>query len=385
VALDHPKSIAIRLLVATALVGAALAATPPAPAPAAPSVTITSPADGSVSKETAPRFSGTGEELAGVVTLHVYAGSTAEGTPLRRLSTTLFGVGGVWSLGPVEPLEDGLYTATAEQTNPLLQRGISAPVSFTVDTAAPVVTLEQPQPAPGEDDPSFTGTASDIEPVTVQVHAGGSAEGTVVAVATAAGTGAGWHSSPANPALAVGRYTAVAVQESSLGNPPGWSPEMTFEVTPPAPAPPAQGPAAPGAAAPAQAVTRASTATPLMSPFPVVRIAGVWFAGGVDLRLLRVQQAPPGALVTVRCRGRGCPRRALVRRVTVAGPHGVPAIAFPAFERFLHTGAVIEVFVSKAGVVGKYTRLRVRRGKLPERVDRCLPLSSLNPLQCPAA
>jgi hypothetical protein len=109
---------------------------------------------------------------------------------------------------------------------------MSAPVSFRVDNAAPVVTLEQPQPAPGEDDPSFTGTASDIEPVTVQIHAGGSAEGTVVAVATAAGTGAGWHSSPANPALAVGRYTAVAVQESSLGNPPGWSPEMTFEVSP---------------------------------------------------------------------------------------------------------------------------------------------------------
>ncbi len=380
-----PKSIAIRLLVATALVGAALAATRPVPATAAPSVTITSPAGGSVSKETAPIFSGTGEELAGVVTLHVYSGTTAEGTPLRTLSTTLFGLGGVWSLGPVEPLEDGLYTATAEQTNSLLQRGISAPMSFRVDTVAPVVTLEQPQPAPGEDDPSFTGTASDIEPVTVQIHAGHSAAGTVVALATAAGTGAGWHSSPASPALAVGRYTAVAVQHSSLGNPPGWSPEMTFEVSPPAPAPPAQGPALPRSALPAQAAARASTATPLMTPFPVVRIAGVWFAGGVDLRLLRVQKAPPGALVTVRCRGRRCPRRAVVRRITIAGPHGVPAISFPAFERFLHTGAVIEVFVSKAGVVGKYTRLRVRRGKLPERVDSCLALGGLNLLQCPAA
>ncbi|HEX9481588.1 MAG TPA: hypothetical protein VF927_05770, partial [Solirubrobacteraceae bacterium] len=148
--------------------------------------------------------------------------------------------------------------------------------------------------------------------------------------------------------------------------------------------PPAQGPALPGSAPPAQAAARTSTATPLMTPFPVVRIAGVWFAGGVDLRLLRVQKAPPGALVTVRCRGRRCPRRAVVRRITVAGPHGVPAISFPAFERFLHTGAVIEVFVSKAGVVGKYTRLRVRRGKLPERVDSCLALGSLNLLQCPA-
>ena len=45
----------------------------------------------------------------------------------------------------------------------------------------------------------------------------------------------------------------------------------------------------------------------LMQPFPVVRIAGTETVSGVKLRLLKVQQTPAGARITVRCKGRGCP------------------------------------------------------------------------------
>src|SRR5262249_7158278 len=69
---------------------------------------------------------------------------------------------------------------------------------------------------------------------------------------------------------------------------------------------------------------------PLMQPFPVVRIAGSETGSGVKLRLLRVQQAPAGARVTVRCRGRHCPVRS-VSRVAGSRRPEVPSVEFRAF------------------------------------------------------
>jgi hypothetical protein len=214
-------------LVATAVspVGSAIAAPP--------SVTITSPLNGSVSNNQTPSFSGLAEEAGGAVTLRIYKGPTAGGTVIQELSTLLLSLG-AWSLGPAEPLEDGTYTAQATQTNLSSEAGTSSPVKFTVDTAAPRVTLSPPPSPSGNTTPSFTGTASDTTPVTVQIHAGATAKGAVVSAATATGTGAGWTSGKASPALASGQYTAVATQVSSLlGNPAGKSEPVTFTVTPP--------------------------------------------------------------------------------------------------------------------------------------------------------
>lgn len=348
------------------------------PARAAPVVTIAQPLGGTVTNERMPTFVGAAEQLGGPVTLDVYAGPLAAGTPVQTPSTAVIEEG-TWSLEPLEPLADGIYTAQAAQG-----AATSLPVTFTILTAAPRVTIAQPQPAPGESAPSFSGTASDTMPVTVQVHAGESAAGTLVATATAAGTGAAWRSSPASPVLGPGRYTAVAVQRSSLkGNPTGRSEPVVFEV---ASAPVQLAPSAPAAGVTAllAAATHQPRGPSLLAPFPVVRVAGVAFAGGLRLRLLSVQQAPAGALVRVRCRGRGCPLHG-ARRTTVAGPHGVPAIVFHSFERFLRPGAVVEVFVTKPGTLGKYTRLRVRRGRVPERVDLCLDAAGATPIACPAA
>ena len=101
-----------------------------------------------------------------------------------------------------------------------------------MDTSAPKVTLNRPESPSHDATPSFTGTASDTTPVTVRIHAGATTSGTIVSTATAAGTGAGWSTSDASPALPSGEYTALATQASSLGNPPGRSDPVTFAVTP---------------------------------------------------------------------------------------------------------------------------------------------------------
>jgi hypothetical protein len=419
---------------------------------APPNVTIASPLNGSVSNNQTPSFSGLAEEASGEVTLRIYKGPTAEGTAMQEFGTVLFSLG-AWSVGPAELLEDGTYTAQATQTNLT-----SETVTFTVDTAAPTVTLNSPKSPSNNTTPSFTGTASDTTPVTVQIHAGATAKGTVVSRATATGTGAGWTSGNASPALSSGQYTAVATQASSLlGNPAGRSGPVTFTVTPPLvstpavvppPAPPvasftwfpsvpktgepvllvssstdaaspitgiawaltSNGPFQGGGAAlttsfstPGGHVVRllvtnanglSSVATEtikvvsptasLMQPFPVVRIAGTETASGVKLRLLKVQQAPAGAQITVRCKGRGCPIKS-ERRVAVSNKRGVASVEFRRFERSLRFGVTLEILISKPGEIGKYTRFAIRRGKLPERVDMCLDPAGVKPLVCPSS
>ena len=437
---------------------AAMAAGPVCTAIAAPpNVTIASPLSGSVSNDQTPSFSGLAEEASGEVTLRIYDGPSAEGTVVQELSTLLLWPGGAWSLGPVELLKDGTYTAQATHANLTSETGVSSPVTFTVDTAAPTVTLNSPESPSDNTTPSFTGTASDTTPVTVQIHAGATAKGTVVSIATVAGTGAGWTSGNASPALSSGRYTAVAIQASSLlGNPAGRSGPVTFTVTsPPVVTPAAVSPLTPptalfkwfpsvpetgepvslvststDAASPITGIAWALTgdgpfqgggatlttsfSTPgahvvrlrvtdarglssvaseaikvvtpgafLMQPFPVVRIAGTETASGVNLRLLKVQQAPAGARITVRCKGRGCPTRS-VSRVAVLSKRGVAPIEFRGFERSLRFGLTLEILVSKPGEIGKYTRFAIRRGKLPERIDMCLDPAGVKPLVCPS-
>jgi hypothetical protein len=123
---------------------------------------------------------------------------------------------------------------------------------------------------------------------------------------------------------------------------------------------------------------------PLMQPFPVVRIAGTDTRRGVKLRLLRIQQAPAGARVTVRCRGRRCPVRS-ASRVTASRRLGESSLEFRAFERSLRFGVTLEILVSKPGEIGKYTSFAIRRGKLPKRRDSCLDPGGVKAIPCPSS
>ena len=121
-------------------------------------------------------------------------------------------------------------------------------------------------------------------------------------------------------------------------------------------------------AAPRRRHARPGTTLRKLSPFPVDRDRRPGDrAAGCSISLLRVSRAPRGSVVTVTCRGRGCPfRRA---RRTVRRRAG---LRIRGLERRLRAGTVITIIVRKGNTIGKYTRLRIRRGAPPARIDRCI-------------
>jgi PKD repeat protein len=132
-----------------------------------------------------------------------------------------------------------------------------------------------------------------------------------------------------------------------------------------------------------QTITVRTRRLGLMQPFPVIRIAGSDSASGARISVLTAQ-VPVGAHATVTCRGHGCPRKPEVRVARSAKPHaGVVVLAFRRFQRSLPAGVVLEVRVYKAGMIGKYTSFRIRRSRLPVRVDACVGPTGGKPFTCP--
>lgn len=128
---------------------------------------------------------------------------------------------------------------------------------------------------------------------------------------------------------------------------------------------------------PAAPLTPAPPAKPaFMSPFPTVRLVGLVVPRGARITLVEVRGAPPGARVTVRCTGEGCPFRSR-RRVAETG-----RVRLSNFARVLSAGARIEVLVRAPGVIGKYVNFRIRAGKRPVRTDRCLMPGATEPTRC---
>jgi hypothetical protein len=119
-----------------------------------------------------------------------------------------------------------------------------------------------------------------------------------------------------------------------------------------------------------------NTSLPFIDPFPVVRIAGRFKGKRTTLRQVAVR-APRGTRIQVRCTGRGCP----YRRRAVA----VRLIRLRALQATYRPRATIEIRVTEAEKIGKYTRVTTRRGKAPVRIDRCLMPGSTRPVKCPTA
>jgi PKD repeat protein len=116
----------------------------------------------------------------------------------------------------------------------------------------------------------------------------------------------------------------------------------------------------------------------MMSPFPVVRIRGRIVGAKVFIDLLTVR-APKGATVRLRCHGRGCPYARAKSRASSAAR----LVRFRGIRGRIARGTVIELFVTKPGTIGKYTRFLIRAGKAPARRDLCLPPGSTRPGRCP--
>jgi hypothetical protein len=192
----------------------------------APKVSLDSIA--AASNDTTPSFSGTASEKT-TVTVYVYAGGSAGGSPERIVTAT--GTGGSWSSDAVTPLGEGTYTAVAEQAGAFGNgTGTSGEIHFSVITASPHVTLNSVKSPSGNTTPSFTGSASEGTTVSIVIYQGIGTSGPKAASASAAGTGGGFTSSHASPELADGTYTAIAEQPSSFGNEAGRSNEVTFTV-----------------------------------------------------------------------------------------------------------------------------------------------------------
>ncbi len=133
----------------------------------------------------------------------------------------------------------------------------------------------------------------------------------------------------------------------------------------------------------AQVIGRASiivSPRPLgaLNPAPLVRVVGVPTARGSQLSLISVL-APKGAHVGVRCKGGACPYKH--KRFTSKGKR----VVLRALSGSYVEGNVIEIRVTRFETMGKITRLRVRAGKRPARLDRCIvPGRPNKPVRCPS-
>ena len=183
------------------------------------------------SNQTKPTFEGTttaGETEPVVV--HIYEGSGTAGKQVAGLSATPSN--GKWSVAVSSTLSDGSYTAQATQLSSLGNgEGKSEPpVEFEVDTKPPFVALQDLAARSKVNKPTFRGSVTEAGQVTVHVHEGATASGKEVTSFKVTMAAAGEWSVVASPALADGKYTAVATEPSALGNGEGESESRGFEV-----------------------------------------------------------------------------------------------------------------------------------------------------------
>jgi hypothetical protein len=137
-----------------------------------------------------------------------------------------------------------------------------------------------------------------------------------------------------------------------------------------------QGPSGVAGGSPTSAASRAKLA--MLSPFPIVRIRGVILRGSARLSLFLVK-APSGARVKVVCHGGGCPKK---KSVVLRVASGKGSVRVRSLERRLRAGAVIEVFVTAPGRIGKYARITIRANAAPARRDLCLQPGKAKPVAC---
>jgi hypothetical protein len=202
---------------------------------AAPELIISQPLAGSFTDSATPSFSGTSNDTTEPIVVEIYAGASVGGTPVQTL-TQLVPVEvspgeATWGLTPEAALADGQYTAVAEQINAASETGASAPVTFTVDTTAPAVSINAPSASTKEPEPTLTGglgvEAGDLPSVAVTIYEGSSVAGKLVTFGSATVTAATW--SYTAPHLANGTYTAQASQSDEAGN-IATSAAVTFRV-----------------------------------------------------------------------------------------------------------------------------------------------------------
>jgi hypothetical protein len=104
----------------------------------APSLTLDTPADGTLTRDSTPTFGGAAGTAAGddnQVTVRIYSGTAVTPPELRSEVATV--AGDAYSVDTSPSLGDGTYTAQSEQSDGAGNTGYSAETTFTIDTVAP--------------------------------------------------------------------------------------------------------------------------------------------------------------------------------------------------------------------------------------------------------
>jgi PKD repeat protein len=109
---------------------------------------------------------------------------------------------------------------------------------------------------------------------------------------------------------------------------------------------------------------------------PLVRVVSQPTSTGAHVDLLTVS-ASKGVKIGVRCRGGGCP----YKRASTTSKGKI--VTLRKLNRSFRAGAVIDIRVTKAGYLGKFTRIKIRAGQRPSRVERCLNSTQPKPIHCP--
>lgn len=115
-----------------------------------------------------------------------------------------------------------------------------------------------------------------------------------------------------------------------------------------------------------------------MSPFPVLLIGGRVAGGITTVTSMRLRRLPKGSIINIACKGRGCPLRKSRTKTKKAS-----TVRLTRLQRRLRAGLTIVITVRQPDRLGKYVRLKIRRGQAPARVDRCVRPGSSKPVTCP--
>ena len=328
----------------------------------APHVTLSSPANGSSTSGTSQSVSGSAGTAEGdlpEVTIRLFAGSTTSGSQVGSKSVGVSGA--TWSAA-FEGLSPGTYTARAEQSDDVGNVGQSEAVTFTLTAPpAPVAPAAASPPSPPVASfrwvPSAPHAGEAVTLISTSTDASSPITGFAWALAGTSVFTAGEAAVVTSFATAGAHAVQLRVTDANgLSN----LVTETIAVTSPAPI--------------------------LMQPFPVVHMAGSYDAAGVKISLLTVL-TPVGATVTVTCRGGGCPKKSegLVAASGTRSKTGTVLITFRRFERSLRAGAVLEIWISNHGQIGKFTRFVIHHDKVPSRQDLCLNPAGTAPIVCPSS
>ena len=159
----------------------------------------------------------------------IYTGSVASGIPVATAKAWARAKGGArprspnpWKTGSTRPSRS---RKARSGTAPARAAGDLRNQHQVADRDAEAL------PTPSSDRvPAFSGTANDHTNVVVKVYRGSKVEGTPIVSVSAEVFEGEWFAGALEEKLEWGEYTAVATEESSIGNKPGESTPFTFVV-----------------------------------------------------------------------------------------------------------------------------------------------------------